>query len=182
MKELTKKAIKESFLKLLEEKSYSSITVKDIVADCGVNRNTFYYHYQDMPALLEEIVRDDCNRIINEYPKLKSIDECAKIAVEFALKNKKAVMHIYNSVDRAIYEKYLWQVCDYAIRTFLVSVEADKKLPEVTLAEAHRYGKYMLFGAAMGWIEDGMKDDIMNLIHEVGKLKDGHLDDWIRSL
>ena len=45
MPNFTQKAIKESFIKLLNEKPLHQITVKDIVEDCGVNRNTFYYHF-----------------------------------------------------------------------------------------------------------------------------------------
>ena len=52
MADFTKKAIKESLRKLLEERPLSRITVKDIAATCGINRNTFYYHYQDIPMLL----------------------------------------------------------------------------------------------------------------------------------
>ena len=39
---LTQKVIKEAFWKLLSEKSFSKITVKDIVEICGINRNSFY--------------------------------------------------------------------------------------------------------------------------------------------
>ena len=43
MANFTKKAIRDSLVKLLNEKPLSKITVRDIVDDCGVNRNTFYY-------------------------------------------------------------------------------------------------------------------------------------------
>ena len=55
MSQLTRKAIVQSFIKLLNEMPLDKITVKDIVDDCGVNRGTFYYYYQDVYALLEEI-------------------------------------------------------------------------------------------------------------------------------
>ena len=66
MTSLTEKAIKESLLGLLEEKGLSEITVKDIVSSCGVNRNTFYYHFRDIPSLLEKIIEDDAEKIIEE--------------------------------------------------------------------------------------------------------------------
>ena len=46
-----KKAIRDSFIKLLNERPLSQITVRDIVDDCGVNRNTFYYYFQDISQL-----------------------------------------------------------------------------------------------------------------------------------
>ena len=63
---LTKRAIRASFLKLLNERPLNKITVKDIVEDCGINRNSFYYHYTDIPALAEEIVKDEAARIVQE--------------------------------------------------------------------------------------------------------------------
>jgi len=41
-------AIMESVLRLLEERPLNKITVKDIVDECGINRNTFYYHFEDI--------------------------------------------------------------------------------------------------------------------------------------
>jgi len=30
--------------------------LKDIVERCDLNRNTFYYHFQDIPSLFEEMI------------------------------------------------------------------------------------------------------------------------------
>ena len=48
----TKELLTDTFWELLDEKPYSKITVKDIVNRCDVNRNTFYYHFQDIPSLM----------------------------------------------------------------------------------------------------------------------------------
>ena len=53
MANFTRRAIKESFLKLLNQRPLNQITIKDIVEDCGINRNSFYYHFEDLPALVE---------------------------------------------------------------------------------------------------------------------------------
>ena len=68
MPNFTKQAIKTSFIKILNEKPLNKISVRDIVEDCGINRNSFYYHFQDIPALIEEIVAQRAEDIINEYP------------------------------------------------------------------------------------------------------------------
>ena len=56
MTQFTSKAIEESFIRLLNERPLDKITIKDIVDDCGISRNTFYYHFQDITALLEHIL------------------------------------------------------------------------------------------------------------------------------
>lgn len=55
----TKNAIIDAFWLLLEEKPYNKITVKDIVERCQINRNTFYYHFHDIPELLETTIKND---------------------------------------------------------------------------------------------------------------------------
>lgn len=46
----------EAFLKLLEKKDFAYITVKEICAQSGVNRSTFYLHYETINDLLTESV------------------------------------------------------------------------------------------------------------------------------
>lgn len=53
----TKETIIDAFWQLLEEKPFNKITVQNIVERCALNRNTFYYHFQDIPNLAEYTVK-----------------------------------------------------------------------------------------------------------------------------
>ncbi len=44
----------EAFLRLLNQKDFEFITVKDICTEAGVNRSTFYLHYETVVDLLNE--------------------------------------------------------------------------------------------------------------------------------
>lgn len=52
----TKKNIQTTLLTILSEKSFRQITVKDICQESLINKSTFYAHYSDKYALLEEVV------------------------------------------------------------------------------------------------------------------------------
>lgn len=54
MKSTSKEQIQGSFRRLLFAKSLDKITVRDIVEDCGLTRNTFYYHYEDIYDLFDD--------------------------------------------------------------------------------------------------------------------------------
>ncbi len=54
---LTEKPWQHPLRKLLEKKTLDKITVKDITDDCGVNRQTFYYHFHDVYDLVEWILQ-----------------------------------------------------------------------------------------------------------------------------
>ena len=94
MAAFTKTAIRNSFIKLLNERPISQITIRDIVDDCGVNRNTFYYYFQDLPQLVETIVNEEADRMIREHPSIDSIEDCLHAIIGFAMENRKDVLNI----------------------------------------------------------------------------------------
>lgn len=51
----TKKNIKESFIFLLENKSFKDITVQNIIDTALINRSTFYKYYKDKYDLAEQL-------------------------------------------------------------------------------------------------------------------------------
>ena len=51
----TKKEIKETFISLLEEKSFEKMSVRDLTERANINRGTFYLHYLDKYDLLEKL-------------------------------------------------------------------------------------------------------------------------------
>lgn len=70
----TKKAVREAFLKLLAEKKYENITVRDIAKEAFINRNTFYIHYIDKADLLEKL-SDKCLDDLKKCLEEKNIPE-----------------------------------------------------------------------------------------------------------
>ena len=108
----------EAFILLLEKKEFKYITVKEICTKAGVNRSTFYLHYETMNDLLEESAQfvlkkfyesmqsvDDFNIAhgeegINEFVTSSSLDNLYLITpkyltpyLQFIRDNKKALRH-----------------------------------------------------------------------------------------
>lgn len=170
MANFTKQAIKSSFMKLLNQQPLSKISVRDIVEDCGINRNSFYYHFQDIPSLIEEIIKEHADRIIEQYPTVNSLRECINIMFRYALENKKAVLHIYNSANRDIYEKSMMKLCEYVVTKYLETVFGKDPESEKARASAIIFFKCELFGLSFEWIEKGMKEDAIEEIYSLADL------------
>lgn len=98
----TKNTIIDTFWLLLEEKPYNKITVKDIVDRYRMNRNTFYYHFHDIPDLLETAVKNDADYIIHTYGKTGAPLVCITNFIEHCSRRKKAILHIYHSFSANI--------------------------------------------------------------------------------
>lgn len=65
--EITKNMLAEALEILLQEKTLGKITIKDIVAKCGLNRQTFYYHFDDIYELVEWVFRKKLLHIFTPY-------------------------------------------------------------------------------------------------------------------
>ena len=171
MPNFTRRAIKESFLKLLNQRPLNQITVKDIVEDCGINRNSFYYHFSDLPALVEEIMADQVSAMVENHPTVDSVQEGSDAIVEFVMHNKRAIYHIYNSVSRDVFERHLMEVCRYVVTTYL-----DGMLEEVEEADRDailRFHRCACFGSVIDWLNGGMKDDVSDYFRRIRQLRLG---------
>ena len=179
MASYTKKAIRDAFIKLLNERPLSQITVRDIVDTCGVNRNTFYYYFQDIPQLVETIVDEAADQVISRYPSVDSVEDCLNAAVGFALENRKAALHIYHSVNRDIYEQYQWRVCEHVVTTYVDGVLRGRTVSEPDRRLIIDYLKCMCFGFIIGWLATGMQEGIQSRFHRLCELKHGDLETMI---
>ena len=64
MASTTKESLGAALKQMLTVKPIDKITVKDLVEICGVNRQTFYYHFDDVYDLLEWVFEEDANRVL----------------------------------------------------------------------------------------------------------------------
>lgn len=180
MLSLTDKAIIDSFLKLLDERPLNRITVKDIVEDCGVNRNTFYYHFADIPSLIEAIVKEDAERIALECDSVDSLPGCLSTALSFTVSHRRAVYHIYSSTSRDIIEKYLMDICGYIIGIFIDKVSSGMQVPTEDKAAIIQFYKCECFGQIIDWLNHGMSTDMEKQFFRICELSRGLTDEMLR--
>lgn len=180
MPNYTKKAIKAAFLALLDEKPLAKITVRDIVEKCGVNRNSFYYHFADIPALVEEIVTEEADEIIAAYPTVDSLETCLNAVTAFATKNKRAIRHICAGANRELFETYLWKVCRHVVAAYGQTAFSKIDIYESDRELFLRFYECECFGLVMGFLRDGMKEPGAEQIHRLCELKKGVLEEMLK--
>ena len=171
MANFTKQAIKASFMKLLNQKPLSKISVRDIVEEGiltqirqedGINRNSFYYHFQDIPSLLGEIVTEQTDELIRQYPTISSMEECFSVAFHTARENRRAVMHIFNSANRDMFLQDTMRLCEYVVDTYLTTVFSDASISGGDRRVVVQFMKCQLFGVWIDWVSSGMKEESLS--------------------
>ncbi|MGI6182484.1 MAG: TetR-like C-terminal domain-containing protein [Candidatus Fimadaptatus sp.] len=172
----TRMMIRDTFVKMLGEMPLDKITVKDIVLRCEINRNTFYYHYADIYAILTEVFETELEKVVAEYNATLSWEEGFLMATRFALENRRAVYHVYNSLRREELERYLYRVAGGIMTNYVEKIsEGIPAQPDDKRMIAMFY-QSALTEMVIRWIAGGMKDDPEAMIRRIGRLFDGNIE------
>lgn len=82
----TRKLLHDAFHSLLAEKEYPAISVQDITERATVNRATFYAHYADKQALVEQVLRTDFQTfLLSRFSELETMNRETLIIVAIAV-------------------------------------------------------------------------------------------------
>ena len=112
MSKFTKQVIYDSFLRFLQVKPLDRITVKEIVEDCGINRKTFYYYFEDIYALADEILISRLDQLQEQMPaEPSSWKETLRTVAQYIYDNKKLAEHVFRAMGYEKTEKYFRTLC-----------------------------------------------------------------------
>ena len=174
----TKSVIKDTFWQLLEERPYSSITVKDIVSRCQVNRNTFYYHFQDIPSLLELVVKEWMDAILQRCRSTDSPMDCITAIMDACYIRRDAILHIYRSVHLEDFLNRVDKLALYVIRSYIDTAAAALPLRPEDRKLLIRFYKCMFVGIALEWLRTGMRYDLTASARQLSALLAGSAGEW----
>lgn len=182
MSQITKNALGNSLKLLLQKKPLSKITVRDIVEDCGVNRQTFYYHFQDIYDLLEWMFSQDIDKFfLGQSDNLKWRDWC-DILINYMKENKKLILNVYNSVSHEKLENHLKVWIKPSIAKLVEKFSEGKNYSEENKTFVENIYAITLEGILMQWIESGMAEEKLENIGKLFTVMDGSISIMLEKL
>lgn len=175
MSQTTKRALAASLKKLLLQKPLDKITVIDIVEDCEVNRQTFYYHFKDIFDLIEWMCLDEASKALNGQKTYDTWQQGFLQIFHAVQQNKPFIMNVYHSVSREQVELYLHEVT-YDLMIGVIEEQArgmsvrdeDKRF----IADFY---KFAFVGLMLDWIRKGMKQDPKEIVEHLSVLIQGDI-------
>ena len=103
----TKEALAAALRQMMTVKPIDKVTVKDIVEICGVNRQTFYYHFDDVDDLLEWVFEQDSDRVFPQEVVYNHWMEDMMNYFDYLVSNSAFTLNVYNSNSRVYMLRYL---------------------------------------------------------------------------
>lgn len=173
MAQFTKKAILNSFVRLLEKNAFDKITVKKIVDDCGINRNTFYYYFNDIYDLLDEfLITETQAALAAENGDEVSWQTWFVRSVKTAADNKRVLYNLYNSETRDRLERYLEQVIGNEMKQYVIQKAEGLHIADERIQLIADFNKNALVGFILEQIRGGINDSFDSRFKEFEKMVD----------
>ncbi len=164
----TKQDIIDAFIKLSENKSFDKITISELAKICGISRQTFYYHFQDVMDVAEAALIRVIEAAEQEAQKCANYRESIKIFV-MSVQNHKAIFkNMYDSKLRNQLIHYIILGLNELLKN-MIEREENHNLDKRILSCHTIFISYGLLGIIVEKIikEDSKTEDITDEIYEI---------------
>ena len=169
MSDLTKQALIASFKKLLETEPFDKITISDITNDCGLSRQTFYYHFRDIFDMIRWIYNSESLNEIGGRGGYGTWQDKIRELFDYTLNNKSLILGTFNSKCR---DDLVGYYMDVSIRKIsdIVEMKSDGDIAEKDKKFIASVYAYAFVGIMVDWISDGMKESSEEMVDRVYKI------------
>lgn len=157
MASTTKESLGAALKQMLTVKPIDKITVKDLVEICGVNRQTFYYHFDDVYDLLEWVFEEDANRVPPSEVVYEHWRDDVMMFFKYLADNSVFALNIYNSNSRIYMLRYFKRRLQGCIRSFAIIVSDGKNIDRTDFEFVVEFYANGVVGLISQWLDLGMQ-------------------------
>lgn len=102
-----KSMIAQTLAEMIKTKNIDKITVKDLVETCGISRQTFYYHFQDLPEVIEWCADQGMRQALEMSEQAASPEEAVRIFISFSASHRDVLQKLLHSQKREQVEQLI---------------------------------------------------------------------------
>lgn len=84
----TKQSLAAALKNTMKSKKLSKITVTELCTVCNVNRKTFYYHFQDVYALLKWMLEQEAIEVVKNFDLVVNTEEAIRFVMDYVDQNR----------------------------------------------------------------------------------------------
>ncbi|MEM1484432.1 dihydroxyacetone kinase transcriptional activator DhaS [Oscillospiraceae bacterium PP1C4] len=153
---ITKKAIASALKKLCQTKPFDKISIADITESCGLNRQSFYYHFQDKYELLNWIYYNEGFVNVTDGINFSNWSNRLLQLLQTMQKDKLFYMNTIKSQDSS-FEEYLCKITHTLFYDAIEKLDTHKDLSEDHKNFYAQFYAFGICGVVASWAKDGMK-------------------------
>ena len=119
----TKRTLAGSLKKLVEQKSLSRITISELCRDCGLNRKTFYYHFDDIQSLLKWMLEQEAENVIKKQDLLTDYQALLALVIDYVDDNNDILNRMYDTTKQNSITNFFFPELRKAVKDMIEDLE-----------------------------------------------------------
>ena len=157
----TKKLIANTLKTLMRTKSFSKITVSEIIATCQINRKTFYYHFEDIFALLKWMFEEEAIEVVKHFDLLVDYEASIRFVMQYVEENDYIISCVYDSIGRDAMKHFFYTDFVGVVTSVIDAAAAkhDKNIEPAFIAFVAKFYAEALSGMVIDWAKERDKHD-----------------------
>ena len=165
-----KRAIEASFLRLLDEQPFERITVRSIVDDCGLTRNTFYNYFEDTYDLVDGLLRALVCDVANSDAAPTTLSAAMRPVTQFAMEHPRALKHLYRSTKREELMGCFDKMFELMVQRLIDGAHREGRLLTDDRALVVDALRFVISGFFKQWIDAGMNEPLEQTLEQLERL------------
>ena len=174
-----KEVFAESLKRMLESKRLDHIMVKDLVEDCGLSRQAFYYHFNDSYDLVEWIFLEEAKKVLADNRDIDTWQQGLYNVLEWIRDNKSFVVNTYRSMSHEYLEAFMYKVLYSLIYPVIEKQGVGKNIEDKNIVFISHFYSLAVTALGLDWVRTGMREDPKEIVEQVVMLARG---DLVRAL
>ncbi|MGN0968836.1 MAG: TetR/AcrR family transcriptional regulator [Oscillospiraceae bacterium] len=169
-----KETIAEAARRLIQEKKVKKLTVKDIVEECNITRQAFYYHFADIPELFQWVLERGTEQLLRDSRARQDPEEGLRyfflLGINSAPYLKKSMQSNYGVELERLLTQHIYQLFEQIAK----DNGLYRNCSPVELNIITRYHGQAIIGLLREWTEEDTKN-LDQIVHTVYLLMTGGL-------
>ncbi|MDF2567526.1 MAG: dihydroxyacetone kinase transcriptional activator DhaS [Oscillospiraceae bacterium] len=153
---ITKKAIAVALKELMKHKSFDKITVADITKQCGLNRQTFYYHFQDKYELVNWIYYNEAIVILTTDLSFDNWSDRILDMLQVMKKESYFYENALRSSGDSEFERYLLSFSKELFVSIIHKLDEGYNIQNDDIEFIAQFYSFGIVGMIVSWAKNGM--------------------------
>lgn len=166
----TKLNISEAFKTLATKTSIKKISIQDISKKCGINRQTFYYHFQDIYDLIYFILQENTLYQLEEEIRYDDWRQALVELFSFIENNKTLCLNIYEFLGYQRLLAYYEEKVKAIIMNMIKEEAKEGKITEEQISDIASFYASGIMDKVIGWIKSDLKEEPVHLANRLNLL------------
>lgn len=153
----TKQDLVAALKELMKKKPFEKITITELLQRCNISRSTFYYHFEDIYALMRYLFETEMIALLDKSENVLDWQDGVLLLFRYVQENSCVCLCACRSLGREYLRQSFQQVIHSVISRLVCNLAEGMKVSPDYISFLTDFYIMALASELSAWLNDGMK-------------------------